>query len=316
MAYLVTGGTGLIGSRIVRDLSREGEQVVVYDLYPREDFLRRLLSEKEMSRVKIERGDVTDLPGLLHSIKDNNVERIIHMASLVLYTSAANPHLAVRVNCEGTANIFEIARLLGLKKVVWASSVAVFGTSDKYPQEFVPNDAPYYPGSVYGASKCFNEVMAAHYVKAYGVDISGIRYTLTYGIGQRWGTLGHIMRELVENPVAGKPGKVPYGDDVFGWLYVNDAARATVMMSRAPMPRTKAFTISGELRSVKDAVDYIKSLLPGADLTIEPGSVGMGFKYETTPIEEEIGYRAEWSMEEGLRDSLNFARQQHGLSPV
>jgi nucleoside-diphosphate-sugar epimerase len=68
--------------------------------------------------------------------------------------------------------------------------------------------------------------------------------------------------------------------------------------------------------AVKDAVDYIKSLLPGANITLEPGSVGMGFKYDTTPIKEEIGYSPQWSMEEGLKDSLNFVRQYHGLPPI
>lgn len=318
MSYLVTGGGGLIGLRIVRDLAREGEQVVLHDRLPQEDLLRQLLNEEERTRVKVVVGDITDLPLLMHAVQDNNVERIIHLASLVTYTSAENPHLAIKINCEGTANVFETARLLGLKKVVWASSIAVFGGPDKYPQEYVPNDAPHYPNTVYGGCKSFNEVLAAHYIDTYGVDISAIRYSFVYGVGQRWGIIVHVLRELIENPVAGKPGIVPYGDDAFGWLYVNDAARATVMMSKVTKPKTKAFTIAGEVRPVKEAVNYVKSLLPGADITLEPGRIygGVVWKFDTTPLKKEIGYSPQWSLEKGLKDTLNLVRQQHGLPPV
>ena len=111
MAYLVTGGTGLIGSRIVRDLVKEGEQVVAYDLFPEGTFLNQLLSEEERTRVKVVRGDLTDLPNIIHAVQDNNVERIIHMASLLTEAAEANPPLALKVVSEGTINIFEAARI-------------------------------------------------------------------------------------------------------------------------------------------------------------------------------------------------------------
>lgn len=318
MAYLITGGTGLIGSRIVRDLVKEGEQAVVYDLFVQEDTLMQLLSQEERSRVKIVQGDVTDLPNLLHVIKDNNVERVIHLAALLALPSALNPPLAIKVNCEGTANVFESARLMGLKKVVWASTIAVFGPPEKYPQEYIPNDAPHFPEgatAIYGGCKSFCEVVMNHYVKTYGLDISAIRYSVVYGTGQgsAAGVNARILKELIENPVAGKPGRVPFGDDVISWLYVSDAAGATVALSKVVKPKTKAFTIAGDLRPVKEAVEYVKSLMPGADIAAQAGTLGVSFKYDTTPIEREIGYRLKWSMEEGLRESVNMMRQRYGL---
>ncbi|MFC2022395.1 NAD-dependent epimerase/dehydratase family protein [Chloroflexota bacterium] len=143
MAYLITGGTGLIGSNIIRHLVKEGEQVVVYDWFPEKSLLEQLLNEDEKTRVKIVQGDVTDLPHLIHTVKENDVNIIIHMAGLLVEDSKANPPLAVKINCEGTINVFETARLLGLRKVVWASSMSVFfGAQAKYPEEYVPNDAP------------------------------------------------------------------------------------------------------------------------------------------------------------------------------
>ena len=110
MTYLVTGGTGLIGSRIVRDLVRQGDQVVVYDWLPARSSLKRLMSEDEIgSMVKIVQGEITDLPHLFRTIKESNVEKIIHTASLQVLDSNANPFSAVKVNCEGTICVFEAA---------------------------------------------------------------------------------------------------------------------------------------------------------------------------------------------------------------
>ena len=166
MTYMVTGGAGFIGSHIVRDLVREGEQVVIYDWFPEKRGLERLLSEEEIeSNIKIVHGDVTNFSHLIRTLKENNVDKVIHMAAIMILEFNANPLLGVKVNCEGTVGVFEAARFLGLEKVVWASSGSVFGPEDMYPQEYIPNDAPHYPSSIYGATKSFNERCVDYYFR-------------------------------------------------------------------------------------------------------------------------------------------------------
>ena len=318
MRYLVTGGTGLIGSCIVRDLVREGEHVVVYDLHPDRSFLERLMSEDEIeSMVKIVRGDVTDPPLLFRTILENKVEKIIHTASLLVLESNSNPYLAVKINCQGTICVFEAARTLGLKKVVYASSNSCFGPAEKYPQEYIPNDAPYYPQNVYGATKAFNEVVAAYYFNHYGVDIAGIRYMHVYGPGVRRGFFGTILQELITKPALGKPGRIPHGDAVIGWSYMDDPARATVMVSKVLKTKTRSYSIMGDVRSVKEAADYVRKILPDADITVLPGTfTGDPVRFDTRLIEEEIGYRPQWSMERGIKEAINLTRKEHGLPPI
>ena len=164
MSYLVTGGTGLIGSRIVRDLVRKDPQVVAYDWQPAINFLERVLSDREIeSMARIVQGDITDLPHLIRTIMEHRVERIIHTAALLTLEADANPLVALKVNCEGTLCVFEAARILGLKKVVWSSSNSVFGPHEKYPQKFIPNDAMHDPQNIYTATKSFGEAGANHY---------------------------------------------------------------------------------------------------------------------------------------------------------
>jgi UDP-glucose 4-epimerase len=323
MTYLVTGGAGFIGSRIVRDLVREGERVVVYDWFPERSGLESLLSEAEIeNQVKIVHGDVTNFSQLIRTLQENNVEKVIHMAAIMLLEFNANPLLGVKVNCEGTASVFEAARFLGLKKVVWASSGSVFGPETMYPQEYIPNDAPHYPQNLYGAAKSFNEFLAAYYSDRYGLDITALRFVMVYGAGQKRGRTARIIRELVCNPALGKPGKVPAAaDNVLGWTYVNDAARALVTASKVAQTGTKAFSVRGEIHTVQEIADHVRELFPDADITLLPlersaSHTIMTCKYDTSLIEEELGYRPQWTMKQGIRETVNMVRQEHGLAPL
>ena len=203
-----------------------------------------------------------------------------------------------------------------MKKVVWASSNACFGPPEKYPEEYIPNDAPHYPQDVYGATKSFNEVVAAYYFDHYGVDITGIRYEHVYGVGQRRGVFAAMVRELIFNPALGKPGKVHYGESILGWTYVDDAAKATVLVSKVPRTKTRAFSLTGDVHSVKEAADYVTELLPGAEITLLPGTLAHSVKFDTRLIEEEIGYRPQWSLEQGIKETINMVRRSHGLTPI
>lgn len=323
MTYLVTGGAGFIGSRIVRDLVREGEQVVVYDWFPERSGLERLLSEEEIkSNVKIVQGDVTNFSQLIRTLQESNVEKVIHMAALMLLEVNANPLLGVKVNCEGTVSVFEAARFLGLKKVVWPSSGSVFGPAEKYPQEYIPNDAPHYPQNIYGAAKSFDEFVAAYYSDRYGLDITALRFVMVYGAGQARGRTAAIMQQLVYNPALGKPGKVPAaGDNVLGWTYVDDAARATVIASKVSRTKTKAYSVRGDIQTVQEMADCVKELIPDADITLLPlersaSHTIMTCKYDTRLIEEELGYRAQWSMKQGIKETINIVRREYALAPL
>ena len=100
MAYLVTGGNGLVGSRVVRDLVRERERAVVYDINPINSSLQRLLGREDLvENIKSVQGDVTDLSYLLRVLEDEGIDKIVHTASLLTSDSNTNPLKAIKVNC-------------------------------------------------------------------------------------------------------------------------------------------------------------------------------------------------------------------------
>ena len=134
------------------------------------------------------------------------------------------------------------------------------------------SNTKYGPFGCYRACKALNESIAAHYSNKFEVYIVEIRYSAVYSSGRR--TLSNwtiFCKKLIENPAAGRLGRVPYGDDSPGWLYVDDASRATLLAAKAPMTKTKVFNISGKLRPVKEVDDYIRRLISSADITLLPG---------------------------------------------
>jgi UDP-glucose 4-epimerase len=322
MSYLVTGGAGFIGSRVVRDLVRAGRQVVVYDWFPEKFVLEKLLNEEEMSKVKIVHGDVTDYSTLVRTLKENNVETVVHTAAVMLLEVNSNPLLGVKVNCEGTVGVFEAARFLGLKKVVWISSGSVFGPAERYPEDYIPNDAPHYPQNLYGVFKSLDEFVAAYYVDRYGMDITALRFVMVYGPWQTRGRTARIIRELVGNPALGRQGRVPAAaDNVLGWTYVEDAAVALSLAINSGRTKTRAYSVRGAIHTVKEIAEYVKELLPAADITLLPleksaSHTIMTCKYDTSIIEAELGFRSQWTMKQGIRETINTIRQASGLTPV
>ncbi len=323
MTILVTGGAGFIGSCVIRDLVREGEKVVIYDIFPRMNSIERMLDRDEIERnVKVIQGDVTDYALLIKTLKENEVEKIIHLAAIMILEFNANPLLGVKVNLEGTACVFEAARFLGIKRVVWTSSGSVFGPGTMYEEEYIPNDAPHYPQNLYGGAKSFNELLAGHYINRFGMDITALRFVMVYGPGQTNGRTAAIMRQMVYNPAVGKPGRVPAAaDNVLGWTYVDDAARATVMAVKASNLKTKAFSVMGKIHTVQEVADVVHSVLPEAKIDLMPleksqSHTIMTCKYDTKRIEEELGFYPRWTMEKGMIETINIIRREHGLPEV
>lgn len=318
MNYLVTGGAGFVGSYVTRRLLEQGHRVVVFDSQPSGTSIDRVLGPEERARAQIVAGDVTDLPHLLRLCQDSAVERIVHLAYLLGPDANANPARALKVNCEGTNNLFEVARLLKIPRLVWASSIAVFGSREDYPfpYEPLPNDAPLHPTTVYGACKALNEMMAQHYYQEYGLDIIGLRFSTVYGLGRLRGRAQATTVELINKPALGEKGIVPFGDDLRDWLYVDDAARAAVLTAEVPATNSRAFIVSGDLRPVREVAAYLCRLVPGAAIELLPGSCEQSFRFDTRTTERELGFRPAWSMEAGVRDMVNTLRRQAGLSPV
>ncbi len=305
---------------MVKEFARAGHQIVLFDLAPNRAFLEDVLTPEELERVRVVAGDVTDLPLILRTLNDSPPERIIHLAATLGISSEANPLRSLKVNCEWTVNIFEAALTYGVQKVVWASSIAVFGPSRRRPPGEVANADFHQPNDLYGACKSLNEQLGLHYRRERGLDCTGVRFSVVYGYGKALtivrGTGADFLQELIDKPALGQAGTVPHCDEMLDSLYVTDAARAVVAAAQTPHNPSIGLNICGSRHTINDVAEHVKRLLPNAQIEVQPGTWGGGMHYEMATTEAEIGYSPQVSLAEGLRRNINDLRRLNGLSTI
>ncbi|MEW6266260.1 MAG: NAD(P)-dependent oxidoreductase [Thermodesulfobacteriota bacterium] len=310
MNVLVTGGAGFIGSYVVRDLAALGHDVVVYDLRPKSELLKKIIPPGQQKTIQFETGEITDQEAIVRVLKTHDIAFVVHLAYMLMEASELNPALAVRVNGQGMTCLFEACLHQGVRRVVWGSSVAVFGDTDEYEQEILSGDAAYRPHTIYGICKVFNEFLAKYYQQK-GLPNVGLRFNLVYGPGRSLvhGTGAGFVSELIEKSALSEEwSSIPYGDDAMNWLYVEDAARAVGLALREES-RCGIYTICGEYRSLRDVASLVKKIIPGANIRLQPGRYGFSWKHDMKEALEAIGYWPQYSLEEGVSKNIDYVRR-------
>lgn len=268
MTVFITGA-GLLAAHAAKHLVDAGERVVLYDVAPSEAYLRLVMEGRPFA---LERGDVLDLPQMLHAIERHGATGMVHTAAYLPEAAKARPFMATRVTVEGTVNTLEAHRIAKLGRYVLCSTVGIYDSQ-------TPSDAPWEedraigPDSFYGCLKLSAEVIALHYAKAWGVDVVAPRFCPVYGLGQWYGSGGAVfMATCVEGPALGKAVTIdtPFAN-LNQYLYVEDAARAIVQCWTAKSPAERAINIgSGVLHSAPQVIEAVKAAIPGAKVDIAP----------------------------------------------
>ena len=180
--YFITGAQGCIGSWIVKSLAERGDTPVVFDRSQDARRLSAIMEPAHIERVHFIAGDITDMDAVQQAILNSDAQHIIHLAGLQVPTCKADPRLGALVNVVGTLNVFEAARTIGLDRVVYASSAAVFGMSE----DDAPLDetAACEPTTHYGVFKRTNEGNARVYFLDHKLSSVGLRPLTVYGVNR------------------------------------------------------------------------------------------------------------------------------------
>jgi len=259
MAILVLGGTGFIGPRAIRRLVARGEQVVCMDINP------GAVSFAEFGKnVKVVRGDVTQFEDVMRITVETQPSRILNLAYL-LGSGEDQPHFAMKLNILGMDNCFEAARLCGVKRVVYASSIAVSGLQKHFGDQPINEDAPTYGTSQYAMHKIFNEFQAAQYNKHHGMLITGIRPANVTGPDKIRGSVDHV--QLITEPARGKPVHFPWKAMMRLPIHVEDMAEVFVRVLLADAPRYQVYNSGGTPISLGALADIVRTFLPDAQIT-------------------------------------------------
>ena len=311
MAVMVTGGTGFIGNRIIRKLIERGEEVVCFDLAPPRSNLAPYLD-----RIRMYRGDVTQLPHLLEAINTHQVHKIIHMAALLPPDTEDRPHYAMQVNIGGANNVFEAARWTGIERVVYASSIAVYGVQDTFGERPINEDDLNDPINVYGMTKSVNDFSAKRYADRYGLDLRGIRICTVFGHGRVTGMTGMIGGLMVSLPAIGQPVAMPFDEaELSPMIHAEDAAEIFVRAVLAGQLNHRVYISGGNLATIKDMADTVRSIIPDAQITTGDQKVPHVYLVDNSRMLADIGYEIA-PLRRRVLDHINDARAEAGMDSI
>jgi UDP-glucuronate 4-epimerase len=306
--FLVTGGNGCIGAWVVRDLVAQGAAVTVYSGHGRPDRLRLVMSEPEIARIDMESGDINDLDTLESIFRRRPVTHVIHLAALQLPFCAADPIAGARVNVQGTQTMFELVRRSGIERMVYASSVAVYGPRSRYADEVLPADAELFPTSFYGVYKVANEHSARVAWDTQGISSIGLRPHSIYGPGRDQGMTSKPTLALIA-AAAGRPYHVEFGGR-YQFQFAGDVAAWFIAAARSELDGAHVFNLPGPMIGVDEIVGAAIDLVPEARGHIDHGERQLPFPSaaDGRPIEDVLGARPATPLRDGVQQTISAYR--------
>ena len=310
MRVLVTGGQGFVGAWILKILHARGDEAIVFDLHDNARRLEVLYPIGQTPQFVFQSGDVTKLDDLLKAIDDHDIDHVIHLAGLQVPTCRQNPHLGMSVNVGGTLNVLEAARLRRdrVKRVVYASSAAVFSPAEAYPTGPLADEVPLNPGTHYGWFKICNEGNALVYHREHGVESVGLRPWTVYGVGRDVGMTSEPTRGL-KCLALNRPHLINYG----GWQdmqFVEDVAQAFVACLLGDYKGPKSYNLRGAVVDMQQFLDAVAEVEPASRrlLSFKGGQLPIAWDLSDKGIQTDYGPIPVISLVEGIRKTLNAFR--------
>jgi len=306
---LVTGGAGFIGSNLVEELVRRGEDVRVADNF--------LTGKREnlagvLDRIELVEADLSEFEAARAVCR--GVDVIFHLAALPsVPVSMERPLDTTRHNIVATANLLVAARDAGARRLVFSSSSSVYGGEGESPQR---EDSPPSPKSPYAAAKLCCEVYVRTFCEAFGMDAVCLRYFNVFGPRQPpGGPYSAVFPAFITRMLAGEP-PVIYGDghQSRDFTYVSNVVRANLLAARrsGPLAGEAVNVAGGNETSLLELVDLLNATMATSLAPVfepeRPGDVKRS-RADISRASELLGYEPEVGFEEGLRRTVEYFRQ-------
>lgn len=326
---LITGVAGFIGSNLARKILHENKETTVvgidnlndyYDVHIKEERLKSLKANAHFFFIK---GNIADKHLVTEMFNKHKPFVVVNLAAQAgVRYSITTPDAYIESNLIGFYNILEACRHSTVEHLVYASSSSVYGSNKKVP--YSTDDKVDKPVSLYAATKKSNELMAHAYSKLYNIPSTGLRFFTVYGPA---GRPDMAYFGFTDKLVKGETIKIfNYGNCKRDFTYIDDIVEGIVrVMQHAPekrngedglpVPPYKVYNIGNNRpENLLDFVTILQEELVGAGVLpadydfeahkelvpMQPGDVPVTFA-DTTPLEEDFGFKPATSLREGLR---------------
>ncbi|WP_347220201.1 GDP-mannose 4,6-dehydratase [Chryseobacterium sp.] len=336
MIYLVTGGSGFIGSHLVEQLLRNGHSVINIDNFDdfysyqikikntlesidyisdfefseKEADIQRLISLSQSDTYSLYYQDIRDKKGLENIFSSHSIDMVIHLAALAgVRPSIERPLEYEEVNVRGTMNLWELCNEFNIKKFVCASSSSVYGNNEKIP--FAETDNVDNPISPYAATKKCGEILGHVYHNLYHIDMIQLRFFTVYGPRQRPDLAIHKFTKLISEGI-----EIPfYGDGTTArdYTYIEDIidgiTKSVLYLENNSnvyevinLGESQVVTLTEMVATIEDALKMTanRKILP-----MQPGDVTKT-NADITKAKTLIGYKPDTDFQNGIKKFVEW----------
>ncbi len=336
MKYLVTGGSGFIGSHLTEQLLKKGHSVINVDNFDdfynyrikiqntlasildfsdfeysdKEKDISKLIFLSKSERYRLYHQDIRDKNGLTEIFKTHQIDAVIHLAALAgVRPSIERPLEYEEVNVRGTMNLWELCRDFNIKKFICASSSSVYGNNEKVP--FAETDNVDHPISPYAATKRCGEILGHVYHDLYKIDMIQLRFFTVYGPRQRPDLAIHKFTRLIS-----EDQEIPfYGDGTTArdYTYIDDIIDGILKSIRYLENKSGVYEIinlgESEVISLNEMLATIEEALRKSairkNLPMQPGDV-LKTNADITKARTLIGYKPDTNFQNGIKKFVEW----------
>ncbi|MGE0548517.1 MAG: NAD-dependent epimerase/dehydratase family protein [Kofleriaceae bacterium] len=292
MKILLTGAGGQIGHDLIGSLVGSGHDVVATDLAPRPP------SHAHAAASAWEHLDVTDAGATEQLFATVRPDLVFHLAAILSARGEADPRLAYAVNQTGTWNVLEACRKAKVSRLVFTSSIAVFGPLPDGPlPDPTPDDVGLHPTTMYGVTKVAGELLCAYYTKRFGVDCRGVRFPgLISAAMPGGGSSDYALFMYVDGVRKGGYEAFARPDTRIPLMYMPDGVRALLEVGMADRERLSRciYNIAAISPRADEIAASVSRALGGGTFTYAPDPVRQGILDSWPKQLDDSAARRDW----------------------
>ena len=325
MVFLVTGGTGFIGKRVVRQLLNKNFEVIASDINidnEKDSFYNYLdLKKQNHNKLNLIEFNIKSKSELINILETKKITHIIACGYQMSNLIDNNPVKGAEINIVGMTNLFQSVVDYNLKKMVFPSSQSVYGDSQKLYGDKQVRETDYcglqHQLFTYAVMKLLNEFMAEKYVKKHKAKIACTRPSVVFGFGRKRSSL-MWAEEFATNPALGKPVHLPFPkENKDNYIYVEDCAEQLIQLALKDNLNHFVYNTGSETASGIQIKNIIKELVPNAIISFDEKGSPTPFidDQDDSRIRNELSFVPK-SLKEGIRAHMNEARLSNGLNVI
>jgi len=306
--FLVTGASGCIGSWVLRHLLDRGIKTIATDIGDNKQRPGLLIADEDLRNLEWQNVDVTDTQAVNEAVASNKVTHVVHLAGLQIPFAKANPPLGAAVNVVGTVNILEAVRHNAVKGLSYASSVAVFGPAERYPETRLPDEAPRLPETLYGIYKVADEDSAQIYWQDWQIRSVGLRPGVVFGVGRDQGLTSDISKAILA-VAAGQPFNIRF-DGLITMQHAGDVANMFIDCALSDHAGSVVCNLRNDVIEVSEFIRILSEHFPESRISFDEGKpLPFPADYDDANLQSVLGNVPHTPLVDAVKDDIERYRR-------